>query len=139
MAFEPVRTYSPRDVTVTFGGYILSGFMDGDFVTFTPADDWVTMQTGADGTTSRTIKANRNGSVVVRLRQTSLSNDILMSFAKSEEIVRFQIKDLRGNTLISVNQAWVAKIPEVGFGEEAGGREWGIDLADPNIEIGGNN
>lgn len=127
-----VKTYSPKDILVTVGGAIITGYANGAFVQVEQAEDQVSLVVGSDGEATRTVSANRSGSITITLQQTSESNAILSGFHQRDMLDKAGIfpvlvKDNLGKSLYTAETAWVRKMPNAEFGNESGTREWVID------------
>ena len=138
-----VKTYDPKQIIVTFGGNILSGFADGTFVVAERNEDMWTTQIGTDGEDTRSKSNNRSGLITVSLMQTSDSNAVLSALALTDEAssaaaLPLQIKDNSGNTLLIAETAWIKKMPSVEYGREAGPREWAFETGVLVMNVAGN-
>ena len=76
------------------------------------------------------------------LSPTSPSNDVLSVLAKLDEasntgVVPVQCKDNSGRTVLFSAFAWIRKPPTVEFAKEIGDREWILDCADLDMNVGG--
>lgn len=134
--------YDPKAVVVTFRGAILTGYADGTFITAERNEDSFALQVGADGEYTRTISRNRSGRVTLTLLQTSPSNDILSAFAKVDEVSGqgkgpLSIKDLRGNTVVFAETAWLTRPSNVEYGTEGSSREWVFETGKLEMNVGG--
>ena len=138
-----IKTFDPRKVFVTFAGKLLTGFMDGTAIAVSRNEDAFTLLVGSDGEASRTANANKSGTAVLTLKQTSASNDVLSQQHALDELSNtgsgaLQIKDASGRTLINAPDAWVKKWANVDLGKEETGREWTIECGRLDMFIGGN-
>lgn len=138
-----LKTFDFKQVSTIFGGRILQGFADGEVISVEPQSDDFTEFVGADGEVTRSKSNNNLHLVTIRLSQTSDSNDILMGFSIADKksnagVVPFLIKDQNGRSLISAEQAYIKRRPNMGMGVETGTREWIIALPDPDFFVGGN-
>lgn len=136
-------SWDPQQITLSFKGYEISGFMDGTFITAARAEDTWSISVGAQGDVVRVLNRNTSGTIVVTLQQTSMSNGILSQILAEDEqfytgIGDVQIKDLRGNTLIHGEEAWVMKPADAGFGKELEAREWTLLVSKLDMKIEGN-
>lgn len=61
------RTYSPLAVAVLFNSLPLSGFADGDFITFTPSANVFDTTVGTKGEYAPAYNADRGGTITFRL------------------------------------------------------------------------
>jgi hypothetical protein len=133
MAFTGPITYSPEDVTLACGGFLLSGFADGTFVKVEPEDDRFKKLVGADGEVTRTKSANRSGTITVTLLQTSNSNAVLSNLARIDDLTGYGsfdvlCKDNLGNVAFAAT-GWIRKVPGPEYGKEQSNREWTIDCS----------
>jgi hypothetical protein len=77
------------------------------------------------------------------LLSSSDSNDILSGFAAADELnngglVPVLIKDLSGRALIASEQAYVKKLPVLGFDNEVREVEWVLETDNLQLFLGGN-
>lgn len=138
-----IKTYAPDKVSVVFGGAIMSGYAEDSFVKVEVATEAFTKHVGADGEVSRTRNTDKSGTITLKLKQTSDSNDVLSAFYNAD-ITTLQgylpviVKDNVGRTLAAGSSSWIQKLPEAEFGKEIGDREWVIEVADLQYFVGGN-
>jgi hypothetical protein len=136
------KTFDFKKVAVSYGGVLISGFMDGTGIVVTRDEDSFTKHTGADGETSRSMNANKGGSAVLTLKQTSASNDMLSTALAQDELTGlntkvFALQDASGRTVANAPEAWVKKVADVSYGAEVEGREWTLDLGKLDVFVGG--
>ena len=137
-----VPTYDPRQVIITFGGNIITGFAQDSFLDITPANQAFTKYTGADGGTSRGKSNDYSSVVTITLSQTSPSNAVLSAIAEADRLLNagklpLQIVDVNGTTLKFWAQAWIQQNPDEGFATEVGDRAWTLDTGQPAQNIVG--
>lgn len=137
------RTYSPKNVSVSFNGYELQGFAEDEFITATHTNDQASMVVGNDGTVSRAINPDQSGTITLTLKQTSPSNDILSGLAVKDRLQggvvgALLIRDNFGTTLVAGKDAWIKKTSDVTFGREVGNRVWAFDVGTLLIFAGSN-
>jgi hypothetical protein len=123
-----MRTYSLADVHATFDELLVTGTAD-DAITITTNEDLYSLQRGGDGKDFTRVRNNDwSALITVRARQGSSLNDAMSAIMVADKlgagVKRFQLKDLNGTTLITAPRVWLKKVPEIGFGREAGEREW---------------
>jgi len=138
-----VRTYDPKQVAISIGGYPISGFADGTFIRVERDEAAFTKKVGCDGETSRAKTNNRAGTVTLTLMQTSSSNDALSSIALLDEtsnagVVPVLISDLSGRSTFFSANGWIEGPVAAEYGKELGEIEWKIAVADLDVFIGGN-
>ena len=137
-----LHTYDPSQVVVTYGGVIISGFADGEFLNIDQDNESFTMISGADGKASRAKSSDFTGTVTITLAQTSESNKYLTGVhnqdkASNSGALPLQIHDLSGNSIAFAPQAYIEKMPTVSYGKEVGERAWTLKCADLDIFEGG--
>ena len=125
------KTYNPKKVAVVVGGFIMSGFADGEFVTVTFDEDQFDLKVGTDGEGTRTKMNNFAAVVKINLMQSSDSNAILQGFWTQDRLTDggvfpVLIKDNSGKSIYAAAQAWIQKQPEAKFAKSAETREWTI-------------
>lgn len=126
-----VKTYNPKEVIVTLGVHIVTGYADDSFVTIDPNGDGITKKVGCDGEIVRSISPDNTYTVKISLLQSSKTNSFLQKrFNKDQKdgngMFPILVHDLKGGLLFSSEAAWVAKVASRGFGKEANNREWEI-------------
>lgn len=139
----PAETYAPREISISIAGAIISGFAEDTFVIIDRTNDAFTMQTGADGGVSRTAVADRSGTIVLTLKQTSASNDVLSALQVADELTlsaKFpvQVEDSNGTSIYIGADAWIMKMATAEFAATEGTREWTIQVADLTSFTGSN-
>lgn len=137
------KTYDPGQISVACGGNILGGFSEDGVVEVERAEASFTTHVGADGEVSRTRNRNKSGTIKVKLKQTSSSNDVLQSFLDADEadgsgIFPCTVKDLLGTTKHFGANAWVQGPPTHTLDKEEGTVEWTIAVGDLDMGVGGN-
>lgn len=138
-----VKTYDPKQVQISIGGNIISGFADGEFINVERDENMFTKVSGADGEVSRAKSNNKMGTMTLTLMGTSASNDILSAFAIADEltnsgVVPIFIKDSLGTSILFAAEGWVRKMPAYTASKEITDRAWVFDLAAVETFIGGN-
>lgn len=136
-----VKTYNPRQVTVSLGNHAVSGFADDGFVEIEPLGDGITSQSGCDGEVARAIDPNQQYGVKLSLLQTSDSNAYLQSMYDRDRTTGggafdLLIQDLRGNTRFHAASAWVVKPATRSYGKDTNNREWELETSYATIEEG---
>lgn len=142
MLDSEVRTYDPKQIHVIWGGVIVAGFAEGTFVTIARNGDLFEKSKGADGTVDRINKNANDFSVTITIKQTSITNDLfsaqmLLDVQGNVGVLPLTVKDLSGTTLFFARQAWIAKDPDVAYGDSLENREWRLDTGNATKFIGG--
>lgn len=123
------RTYSPKDVSVSFNNYELTGYAEDEFISADYNEDAAAPVVGNDGQVSRSVNPDLSGTITVTLKQTSPSNDILSALAIRDRIDgsavgAILIKDNKGTSLAAGADAWIQKPPAMAFARDVGNRAW---------------
>jgi hypothetical protein len=139
-----VKTYDPKQVIITFGAHIFSGFADGEFITITPTSERFTKMSGADGEVARSKSNDNTHEVTITLLQTSISNQYLSGIVALDRFgnagkAPLKITDLSGNALFIWNEAWIRQPPDVSFDKEITERAWVFDTGQVVSEVYGGN
>ena len=140
-----VTTYDPTKLSVIIGGVIVSGFIDGDYITAKRDEDLYTKRVGADGHVVRSRNGNKSGTIEVKLLQSSPSvNEIAALVAldnfmfDGDVLIPIAIVNPGdGAELVATTQAWLKTAPEMTFGKEVGERSFVFDCADLKLSLGG--
>lgn len=140
-----VLTYDPRQLALTVGGFIISGFAEDEFVKVARDDDAFFKHVGVTGEVARVQNFNQSGTVTVVLMQSSASNDDLSALAAVDFASRglagavpVTCRDRSGRSVFASVFSWVKKFPDSTYGRDATTREWVIECANLLISMGGN-
>ena len=134
-----LKTYDFKKCEMVFGPVVVSGFSEGSAVTFTPEAEVFTAKVGADGQTTRSRSNNDNYKCTFRLMQTSDSlNQVqlltLRNSALSNQTYPFKfVSPTTGESYTCAN-AYVERLPDAEFADEAGEREYTLYL--PSCKVG---
>jgi hypothetical protein len=137
-----IRTYDPKNVLCSFLGNLVTGFADGTFLSAERTEDGFAGVTGAGGETARVKSNNRMGTVTFTLMATAQSNDVLSALAALDELEGagvgpLFVKEFNGSTVLSAQNAWIKKLPNVERGKEVSQVEWVIECEALEIFAGG--
>lgn len=138
-----VKTYDPSQVAIIVGGFNITGFADGSFITIARNADAFALYVGTDGEGTRAKSNNKSGKITITLAQSSDSNAILSGIANLDElsnngIVPVLVKDNSGTSLYAAETAWIVKASDSEFGKELGSREWILETDNLAVFIAGN-
>lgn len=128
MALE--KTYKAKNVVAAIGEVSLEGFGPDSFVTVAFAEDFTSVQIGADGkTNTRTRKANRSATITFTFMQHAPVNDYLSILLAADELtglgVRpFGMRDLTTGATFVAADCWISKPPDAEYAAESGTFEW---------------
>ena len=90
-----IKTYNPKEVIVTCGTHIVTGYADDSFISIEPNGDGITKKTGCDGEIARSISPDNTYKVKLTLLQTSDSNSY---FSGMVDLDQMCIRDRRKDT-----------------------------------------
>lgn len=138
-----VRSYDPKQVVVTFGPTVLTGYAEGTFIKIARNGNAFEKSRGADGSVDRVNKNALDYTVTLTLKQTSPINAILAGLLLADQLTNsgtlpLVVKDLGGATLFTAAQAWIAKDPDQEFSDSLTNREWTFETGVAANLIGGN-
>lgn len=135
---QEIKTYNPKEVMISVGGCIVSGYAEDSFVTIEPNAQGTQKIVGCDGEIARALDPDNTYKVRIALLQTSDANSYLQSmrdldYATGEGMFPIIVKDLRGGTLFQAEQAWVTRSSGRVFGRTNQNREWELDTGAATI------
>ena len=124
-----IKTYNPKQVLISFGNHMVSGYAEDSFVTVDPNGDGVTKKVGCDGEIVRSISPDDTYVIKLSVLHTSATNSFLQNkfnqdIKTGDGMFPVLIKDLKGGMLFSTDAAWPSKPASRGFGKEASNRDW---------------
>ena len=134
-----IKTYNPKEVVVSAGPHIVTGYADDSFITIEPNGDGITKKVGCDGEIARAVSPDGTYKVKMSLLQTSDSNSFFSQKVDQDRetgdgMFPLLIKDLKGGLLFSTEAAWCTKKAPVTRGKETNNREWEIDTGDATLD-----
>lgn len=127
-----MKEYSFLDISVFVNGVEVDGYDEGDdVITLARLNDSANHKIGADGEMTVSISADRSGSIVFRLLQTSDSNAYMSTLISAQENGAFipifiQFKDVRGGDLGSGTQGYITKPADMTRGTQSNSQEWTV-------------
>ena len=136
-----VFTYSPEKVTITFGGYTVTGWQS---ISIARSVDAFKPIRGIRGKHTRARNADTSCIITIPLLQTSMSNDV---FSRIHELdltngtgrISLTVSDLKGTSVFSSVEAYIVGYPEVVYSGEFEYRQWRIFCQTTgSYTIGGN-
>jgi len=143
-ATPQLTIYDLDQVTVALGPILIDGFQEGEAVTIETPDTF-TMKVGADGKVTRSKTLNLSAIVTITVMQSSAAMDLLGALHLLDRnapngagVVPLYIRDRSGRSVYTGAQAWIAKAPDITFGNEATPRAWVVHVARQNRIDGGN-
>lgn len=144
-----MATYSFMDVTATFAG--ATGVVDLGFgsavtkegITVSTANPRNTMTVGADGEVMHSLKADKSGTVTVRLLYTSPVNSTLQTMFDAQSLSSsvwgnnvITIRNKGNNEIITCRSVAFQKLPDRTFSEEGQMVEWVFDCGKIDVITG---
>lgn len=128
-ADSTVRTFDPKQVVITFGTVIFTGYAEGEVVTIERNGDAFTGTKGADGGIDRVNNNNNMFEIEVNLKQTSPTNAELSALLTADQlgnagVLPLSVADLSGNSIFVAAQAWIKNSPDVSYGDTMSNRTW---------------
>ena len=149
MASELLATYSPEDVVIVITqgtvSHVVSGYVDGTFLTITRNVPYAELYQGSDVSNMRILRRNKAATVTVSLHNGSNSNDVFSQLqvvdeqtANSQGLFSMQIKDTSGRSIYHANQCFIGNYPDSTFSNGADSRDWTIVCTRLEQTIGGN-
>lgn len=142
-------TYSFMDVTATLAG--ATGVVDLGFgsavtkegITVATANPRNTMTVGADGEVMHSLKADKSGTVTVRLLYTSPVNSTLQTMFDAQSLSSsvwgnnvITIRNKGNNEIITCRSVAFQKLPDRTFSEEGQMVEWVFDCGKIDVITG---
>ncbi len=123
-----IKTYNPKQVTISLGTHLVTGYAEDSFVAIEASGDGVSKKVGCDGEIVRAIGPDDTYAIKLSLLQTSKTNKWLQKkFTKDQTsgngMFSVLINDLKGNVEFSASYAWVAKPAGRGWGKDSNNRE----------------
>lgn len=135
-----MTTYSFLSVTASLTG--ATGSVDLSYgasiakegITVTPTGSRNTMTVGSDGEVMHSLKADKSGTVMVRLLKTSPQNKKLMSMFNAQQLSTsawgnnvITIRQRDANDMIVCRSVAFQNMPTITYAEEGGLMEWTFD------------
>lgn len=139
-----VTTYNPEKVLILVNGAPLTGLGEDTAVEITPTSDLSTSKVGIDGDVTRSVGTDRRVDIVIRLMQSSPSNDVLSALIGVDvltggRLVAITVQDLLARDVFVCPQSWLTKKPTITYAREAAEREWAFQGLPSVWYIGGSN
>ena len=134
-----MKTYNPKEVVVTLGNHIVTGYAEDSFISVDPNGDGVTKKVGCDGEIVRSINPDDTYIVKLSVLQYSATNSFLQQRLAQDRkngdgMFPILIKDLKGGMVFSAEAAWPKGPASRGYGKEAGNREWELHTGSGTLE-----
>lgn len=142
MGLNKPALYDPGQVLASFAGNPIVGYAPGSMITVARSEDAFKVKVGADGHTARTRSRNKSGEITIRLLASSPLNDIFSALYTLDQTLGagmgpFAISDLNSRTVLVAPFAWIKKLAEVEYSDEAAEREWVLQTSGFDGTVGG--
>ncbi len=136
------KNYDPGLIVLSLAGIPIGNFAEGTFVTAERATDAFATQVGAGGDVTRVRSRNKTGTVTFTVMAESPSNDALSALHLQDEALgtgagTLSLTNLNGTTLVEAPIAWIQKVANVTYGDQAEGREWVVACSQLEMFVGG--
>lgn len=124
-----VVTYSPSDVTITFGGYTLQGW---DSISIRRQLPSFRQVNGIRGKNSRIRVRNTAAEILIELPQTSEANYVFQKIVELDEQIgtgriAITVKDALGSEVFSSSDAFIEGPADRQYNDSISGRTWKIN------------
>lgn len=123
-----VATYSPSDVSLSFGGYSVVGW---DNITISRTSPSFTTVKGIRGKHTRVPSGDTSATITLSIIQTSQSNDVLsevhrLDIENGTGRLSITLKDGSGASVFSSDEAYIINYPETTYSGNLEMRNWTI-------------
>lgn len=141
MAGMSVNTYSPKDVKIDIGGYVLTGWEN---ISVARTSQGFRTVMGIRGKHTRVPTGDISATFTITLHQTSPSNDVLgaihrLDLERGTGRIALTMRDHSGRTVISSDEAYIMGYPEVMYARDFEFRSWTIFCQSTSeYTVGGN-
>ena len=118
-----IKTYNPKQISISLGNHIVTGYADDSFVTIEQNGDGMTKKVGCDGEIVRSISPDDTYVIRLSVLQTSSTNRYLQNkysadIKNGSGMFPILVKDLGGTTVFKANNAWSAKAAPRQYGRD---------------------
>lgn len=142
MAIGIVYPYSADRTLVLVNGVPMTGLAGDEAVLVEPLADLASSKPGLDRSVSVSAGIDDRFKLTLRLQQGSPSNDVLSGFravgaARGIAFVAINVQNLLERSILVAPQSWFLRMPNVGYAEEAGDREWSFEGLATVWNVGG--
>lgn len=131
------KLYDPDQYSISLNGIPMGGFADGEFCTIEPESDDFEDVVGTDGEVTRSKSNDRRATIMIKLMQTSSTNDLLSTLNNLDKntpagagVGALLIRDRQGRAVFLAEKTWIAAQPKVSLDRTATAREWKLRCAE---------
>jgi len=138
-----LKTYDPKGVSLSIGGFLITGYEPGTFITLERQSNTFDFSPGPDGEHIRTRKNDQSALMTLSLRQVAASNLVLSHLARRDEsdndgVVALILSDVAApETRYAAGKAYIEKPAGAIFGDSPQHRQWIIRLVEVPMVHGG--
>ena len=134
MAFN-TNAYNARNIDCTFGPVALtSGFSEGGKVTINMLEDAYSMSVGTAGESTVSVMNNESAEMIIPLKVTSSAHKEMVTLYTASKLapsgvifLPFACIDRVRGLKYFAPEAFIVKLPDAEYGQEAGDREWTLN------------
>jgi len=128
-----MTTYDAREVSTIVDGFVVTGFQDGDMVSFSKDNTFIETQVDAQGEASAALNNDSLGTFTINLSSGSASNKKLMQLANSRKQFAVTVKHKKERAWAT--KAFIEKTPDGSYGKGVGSRAYTIKALDYKHEF----
>lgn len=136
--------FDPRRVQFVWNGILVQGYAKGTEIEADRTEDGASVVKGGRGDTTKVVNPDTSGMIKVILMDSSPTNDLLAAKYRAQELGDLTatgpalLRDLNGRSRASATNAWIRKLPTMGFNTDGTQtREWIFDCAELDMFPGG--
>lgn len=136
-----INTYSPQDVTLDIGNFVLQAWKSISIQKSTPGFRRVR---GIRGKNTRSRNRDTSATITILVMQTSHTNDVLSQIhardlQNGRGRMKILLKDASGSSVFHSNEAYIEDYPRAVYGDSISYHEWTIfcQSVDKHV-VGGN-
>jgi len=118
------KTYDPTVVAVILGASAMTSWNEVEVAM--NEEGWF-FNSGTTGEDTRSKNANKLGTIMLRMPQSSDDNDVLSAAYAIGSTINITIKDNNSRDLYIMPAGTIKKMPDVTYGKESGEVEWPIE------------
>ena len=138
-----MNEYNAKDVTVTIGGRLITGFGEDAMVAIARDNDSFEDKIGVDGNVSVSHSNDKRGNITLTLMDTSADNSYLSGLLNGSERARtlqtfaVTVLDNKTGDIYECPIAWVKRPADSEKGREVSEKEWMIRCENLTMIEGG--
>lgn len=138
------KHYDPDQVQCLAFGIPMEGYAEDSMIDIEWDVEAFKLVRGVDGGITRSKVLGRTATATLHLLQSSRSNAVLTGVHTQDllspggaGVGPFLVRDGNGASLFATDEAWVVSFPNIGYGGQAGPRDWKICCVNPKVVEGG--